>query len=444
MSSGGRTESQFQRSLSFLDCLFLGVGGMVGSAIFVFPGSTASLTGPSAILAWICAGLLIGAIALCYVELSLAFPQAGAPAVFPYEAFEGFPRIRSLASYLEGLGYVFGWVFGITVSALALGDYLAVVVPGAGGYTVPLALLAIAAAGSVNYVGVRLTARANLILAALLLATLLCFAAIGLGQLRPAAYRPFFTGGPVSFLAAVQIATTAFGAWTVIPSAIEEIRDPINVVPKTVILSLGIVTLLYAAVLGALHSVVPTGAFTEGSRAMTTPLGVAVEQLGLPSLRVALSLGAVVAIFTTMLVGVLGASRVLFALGENGTLPGIVSTTRDRSGIPSVATGIVTVAAASLALFPSYFYQLLVVASLLGTGLPYAINLASFVGYRRFRPDVTPDFRVPGGYGTPLVAFVGLGVAMVGLGLTEIVWSVAALLCLCGYYAAQVGVRRAL
>ncbi|MFB6150890.1 MAG: APC family permease [Haloarculaceae archaeon] len=437
MSTDSSGDGRFDRRLGLADCVLLSVGGMVGSAIFVFPGSTGRLTGPSAVLAWVCAGVLMSAIALCYTELTLAFPKAGAPAVFPYEAFGTDPRLQSFASYLEGVGYSFGWVFGITVSALAVGDYLGVLFPGAGGYTVPLALLAVALAGTVNLLGVRITTRTNLVLSAVLLASLASFVAAGLGQVRPTAYRPFFTGGAPSFLAAVQIATTAYGAWTVVPAAIEEVRDPARTAPRAILLSLTVVVTVYAAVVATLHGIVPTAEFTTGSQVMTTPLGVAVMRLGLPWLRYVLAAGAVVAIFTTMLVGVLSAGRVLFALGDNGTLPRAFAARHEGTDVPWVGVATVTGAAGALALFPGYFYQLLVVSSVLGTGLPYAINLLSFLGYRRYRDDVSSAFRVPGGYGVPVLAFLALGVAMIGLGATEVLWSTTALLLLTGYYAVQ-------
>src|SRR6056297_3416855 len=98
------TDGTFSQKLGLLDAVLLSLGGMVGSAIFVFPGSTGRLTGPSAVGAWFLAGILMIAIALCYTELSLAFPETGAVAVFPYEAFGPYPAVRAFASYLEGVG----------------------------------------------------------------------------------------------------------------------------------------------------------------------------------------------------------------------------------------------------------------------------------------------------------------------------------------------------
>lgn len=411
---------------------------MVGSAIFVFPGATGRLAGSAAVFAWLGAGLLMTAIALCYTELTLAFPRTGAPAVFPYETLGPSLELRRFASYLEGVGYTFGWVFGITVSALAIGDYIGTVFPSTGGHTVFLALAAIALVGVINVAGVELASRTNLLIASFLLAVLLSFVAIGVTEVRPLPGERLFSGGAMSFLAAVQIATTAYGAWTVIPATVGEIREPTRTAPRAIVLSLLTTTLLYTAIVAVLHGVVPAEQFTAGGQTLRTPLATAVALLSVPWLRFLLPLAATAAIFTTMLVGTMSASRVLFALGDNGTVPSLFAVQSDRTGVPVVGVVAVCLLAAGLAVFPRYFYELLVVASILGTGIPYGINLLSFLGLRYYRTDVVPAFRVPFGLPVAGVAGIGLLVAMVGLGSTEVFWSTVAVGLLAGYY----GVRR--
>lgn len=435
-TEGRETGSELERSLGLLDCVLLSVGGMVGSAIFVFPGTTGQLIGPASVLAWIAAGVLISAIALVYTELSLAFPRAGGPAVFPYETFGSNRTVRAFASYLEGVSYSVGWAFAITVSALAIANYAAVIVPAASGGTVPIALAAIVLAGAVNLVGVDVTSRTNLVLSLVLLAVLVVFVALGVAAADLTNYRPFFTGAPVQFFAAVNVALTGYGAWTAIPSAAEEIERPGRTIPRAILLSLLVTALLYAGVVAAIHGLIPASAFVEGGPVTTRPLGVAAEALGVPAFqRYVLPLAAIAAIFTTMLVGTLSAGRVLFALGRNGTLPRAFASVNDRFGVPWLGIVAISALAGAFAAFPGYFYQLLVVAAVVGTGIPYAINVLSFVGLRRFRRDVTSPFRAPGGYWLALVAFVALAVAMVGLGVTALAWSVGALALIAGYFA---------
>ena len=423
------------RELGLLDCVLLSVGGMVGSAIFVFPGSTGRLAGPASTLAWLVAGLLMMVIALCYTELALAFPKAGGPAVFPAETFGPNPFVRLFASYIEGVSYCIGMVFSITISALAIAQYLGIAFPSMKGYVVLIALVAIVLSFLVNLVGVTSTSRTNLVLSSLLLTVLLVFVAAGLTKFEPTNYEPFFTGGPAKFFAAVQLALTGYGAWTAIPSVAEEVKRPAKTVPRAILLSLLVTTGGYTLVVVVLHGVVPTSAFQSGNAVIEVPLGVAAAKLGLPVVqRYLLPLGAIVAIFTTMLVGTMSASRIVLALGRNDTLPSFFAAVDSRFQVPWVGLVTVSLVAAALTAFPEYFYELLVIASVVGTGLPYALNIVSFVGLRYYRPDVTPPFRAPGGYALPAVALVALSVAMVGLGSTEVLWSLVTVVLIAGSF----------
>jgi APA family basic amino acid/polyamine antiporter len=431
-------DGELERRLGLLDCLLLSVGGMVGSAIFIFPGSTGRLAGSASILAWLAAGFLMLGIAFPYAELSLAFPEAGGPAVFPYETFGPNPTIRAFASYLEGVSYSLGWIFGITVSALAIADYTAILVPGASEYTVAIAVAGIAFSFVVNVLGVDVTSRANLLLSAALLTVLLVFVGLGLSRADPTHYRGLAAVDPGPFAAAVQIAITSYGAWTVIPSVAEEVEDPTRTIPRAIVISLVFVTVLYTGVVAALHGAVPTAEFVSGSAVVTAPIGTAAETFGLPIFqRYLLPIAAIVAIFTTMLVGTMSAGRVLLALGRQGALPKAFAAIDSRFQVPWVGLLAIAVVAGALATVPGYFYELLVVAAIVGTGLPYAINVLSFLGLRYYRTDVEPAYRAPGGVAVAGVAFVALAIAMIGLGSTEVVWSIVVLGLITAYFVVR-------
>ncbi|ELZ95083.1 ethanolamine transporter [Haloferax mucosum ATCC BAA-1512] len=431
------TASEFEGSLGLLDCIVLSLGGMAGSAIFIFPGTTGQLVGSAAIGAWFLAGVLMLALGLCYAELTLAFPKTGSVAVFPRETLGSNPHVRSFASYLEGVGYTVGWVLAITISALSIPDYLAVILPAAAGNTVVIAVSAICLATVCNLLGVGVTSRANLLLTGVVLAVLVLFLGVGASHVTLGQYDPVGVSGPMKFFAAVQLALTSYGAWTVIPSAVEEIKEPSRTVPRAIVVSLALTTLLYTGLVAVVHGVVPLGRFTAGDVAITAPLRVATELMGVEWLQYLLALSAISAIFTTMLVGILSAGRVLFALGENGTLPSVFRTTSSRFRVPWVGILGVGVVAGALATVPEYFYQLLVVGAIVGTGLPYAINVLSFLGLRYYRTDVSSSFRAPGGTVLAAVSFGVLGIAMLGLSSTDVVWSAGTLVVLSGYYGVR-------
>ena len=417
MADPHETPDDFPRTVGLRDLMLLSVGGMIGSSVFFFPAFTGQWIGTAAILAWLVAGVGMVSIALCYTELATAFPHSGGPAVFPAETLGSNALVRQFFSYLEGTSYALGWVFGVAVSAWYVANYLGTIpsLAGVRSHTVAFGLLAIVASLGVTLAGIDVTKRTNLVLTAFVLAVLAAVAALGVANGEPANITPFVTGSSTQFLAAVGIAITGYGAWTVVPAAAGEVKRPAWTIPRAIVGSLLITTLLYTAVVVALHLTTPPSAFASGNLVMVAPLSAVVVDAGLPLLaNYALPVAALVAIFTTMLVGMTGSARVLRALAEHDIFPTAFAATSDRTNAPYVALCVVAIAAAAVVIGKQVVGGI-VLAALVGTVLPYAINVASFVGLRVHRTDVTPAFRAPGGLLTAAVAFGFLTLLALGL-----------------------------
>jgi APA family basic amino acid/polyamine antiporter len=417
MMDTAEDSNDLPRTVGLRDLLLLSVGGMIGSSVFFYPAFTGQWIGPAAILAWLVAGVGMVSIALCYTELATAFPHSGGPAIFPAETLGANPLVRQFFSYLEGTSYALGWVFGVAVSAWYVANYLGAIPPLAGvrSHTVLFGLLAIAASLAVTLAGIDVTKRTNLVLTAFILAVLTAVAAIGFANGEPANTTPFITGNSTQFLVAVGVAITGYGAWTVVPAAAGEVKRPAWTIPRAIVGSLLLTTLFYTAVVVALHLTVPPREFTSGNLVMVAPLSAVVVDAGLPIFaNYALPVAALVAIFTTMLVGMTGSARVLRVLAERDTFPSAFASTSDRTNAPYVALCVVAVAAAAVVIGKQVVGGI-VLAALVGTVLPYSINIASFVGLRLYREDITPSFRAPGGLLTAVVAFGFLLLLAAGL-----------------------------
>ncbi len=258
----GVTARVFKRELGFKEALMLGVGGMIGAAIFIFPGTTGVLAGPSSILAWFLTGILMMLIALVYVELAKRYPESGGPVLYPYFVF-GKTLGREaglLLSYLEGLGFIIGWLIAVVVSSFCIPSYLSYVVPGLGERTVPIAISSIILASLVNILGIRRTGRANLVLTALLLAGITVFIAGGLakGLREPSiTIREVLPRDMEGFLASIGLAVGAYGAWVGIAAVAGEVRDPDRNVTRAIIASLAMVTVVYTLLVTVLPPNIP-------------------------------------------------------------------------------------------------------------------------------------------------------------------------------------------
>jgi APA family basic amino acid/polyamine antiporter len=415
------------RTVGFRDLLLLSVGGMMGSSIFFFPAFTGQWIGPAAILAWLVAGLGMISIALCYTELATAFPESGGPAVFPAKTLGPNAAVRRFAAYLEGTSYALGWAFGVAVSAWYVANYLGAIPELAGirSYTVTFGLLAILVSLAITLAGIDVTKRTNLVLTAFILAVLTVVAGVGLANGDPSTATPFITGRETQFFAAVGIAITGYGAWTVVPAAAGEVKNPNWTIPRAIVGSLLLTTAFYTIIVLALHLTVAPSAFQRGNLVMVAPLSAVVVDAGLPLFaNYLLPVAALVAIFTTMLVGMTSASRVLAALAERNLFPSAFAATSDQTNAPYVALCAVAVAAGAVVVGKQVIGGI-VLAALVGTVLPYAINIASFVGLRVYRDDISAPFRAPGGLVTATIAFGFLVLLAVGLSVD---YPVAALL----------------
>ncbi|GAA0452407.1 APC family permease (plasmid) [Halococcus dombrowskii] len=431
-TDGGAT-TEFSRTIGLQDLLLMSIGGMIGPAVFYYPAVTSRQAGPAAVLAWLAAGVGMTAIALCYTELATAFPREGGPAVFPAETLGKRPIVGRFFAYIEGVCYVIGWTFGISISAWFVTTYFGQL-PGLGGiagHTVVLPVVAVAASFVVTLFGINLTKRTTLVLTAFILAVLVFLVAAGLGDLKSASggFTPFFTGSASEFFGMMGVTLSAYGAWTVIPASAEEIKRPAWTIPRAILGSLLAVTLLYTVMMIVFIAVIPTASITADSTVLFAPLSVLAVNVGIGTIgQYLVPLAALVAIFTTMLIGISSSARVLVAMGRQGLLPKAFTTVSTRSGTPVVSVAIVAVAALGLVLVRGLYDQI-VLASLVGTVLPYAINVLSLIGLRRYRTDVTPTFEAPGGMALPAIALIFLGLMVIGLGVEQ---PFTAVLVLCG------------
>lgn len=420
------SEDEFTRTVGLWDLLLLSVGGMIGSAVFYFPAFTGLWVGSASVLAWFLAGVGMLCVALCYTELSTAFPEQGGPAVFPAETLGRRPIVKRFFSYLEGICYTLGWTFAVAISAWFVASYLSHIpaLAGAREHTVALALVAILASFVVTIAGIDVTKKTNLILTAFVLVALVGFVAVGLEHVYPTGITPVVTGGALGFLESIGVALTAYGAWTVIPSMAAEVKNPEWTLPRAIIGSLLVVTVLYTAVVFAFQVLVPPGALARGSPVMYAPLSTVAGWTGATVLaHYVLPIAALIAIFTTMVVGMTSTARVLLAMGRRGLLPNVFGTVNQRTQTPWMGLLVVAIGASGFVLLKNLYGQV-ILAALVGTVIPYVINILSLFGLRRYRPDVSPTFSAPGGRVLPMIALVFLGGTVIGLGVDRPVTTV--------------------
>lgn len=302
-----------------------GVGVMVGAGIYVLVGAVASSAGIYAPVAFLLAGLIAAPTAFSYAELSARIPEASGEAAYVEQGF----GLRWLGA-LVGLAIVITGTFSAAAVLRGGVGYLTGIVS----IDTDLAILLIGAALTlIALVGVL----ESLAIAALFtIIEILGLAAVIWAGFEATPVFEFTALPPAHFAgigAAAALAFFAFIGFEDIVNMAEEVREPTKTLPRAIILSLLITTLLYGAVSYAAVRAVPAAELAGSDR----PL-VLVWQAGSSLTPAFLSAIAVVAALNGVLAQIVMASRVLFGLGRRVRFLGVFNHAHPRLGTPVLAT----------------------------------------------------------------------------------------------------------
>ncbi|WP_431964760.1 amino acid permease [Nocardia sp. bgisy134] len=419
-------DSKLRKDLTAWDLTVFGVAVVVGAGIFTLTARTAgNVAGPSVSLAFVFAAVACGLTALCYAEFASTVPVAGSAYTYSYATF------GELAAWIIGWDLILEFALAVSVVAKGWSQYLGQVM-GTGAAVVDLgpvtfdwgAVTLITVLGVLLAVGTKLSSRVSAIAVAIKLAVIAVVLVVGATYFDKSNLSPyippseageggqgihqslfsFLTGagnsnfGWYGLLAAASLVFFAFIGFDVVATTAEETKDPQRNVPRGILGSLLIVTVLYVAV-----SLVLTGmvSYTELSGDDAT-LATAFALHGADWAKNIISIGALAGLTTVVMVMYLGQTRVLFAMARDGLLPKRLAHTGAK-GTPVRLTVIVGVGCALLAGFVDFG----TLEEMVNIGTLFAFVLVSLgvLVLRRTRPDLPRGFRVPL---VPLIPILGV------------------------------------
>lgn len=331
--------NRLMRKLGTKDAVFIGLGSMIGAGVFAALGPAAAAAGSGLLVGLGVAAVVAYANATSSAQLAAIYPASGGTYVY------GRERLGRFWGFLAGWGFVVGKVASCAAMALTFGHYAAPAVAR------PLAIAAVVALVAVNYLGVGKTASVTRVIVAFVLASLAVVVAATLGGGAADAERltPVFgDGGVYGILQAGGIFFFAFAGYARIATLGEEVRDPERVIPRAILLALGITLLVYVTVAVAALA----GAGPEELAHADAPLAAAVEAGSLDRLAPVVRAGAAVASLGVLLSLLAGVGRTIFAMAENGELPRILGGVHPRFKVPhraEVAVGVAVVAVVAAA-----------------------------------------------------------------------------------------------
>jgi amino acid transporter/nucleotide-binding universal stress UspA family protein len=374
-----------ERDLGLYTTITVSIGAMIGSGLFVLPGLAASKAGPSVILAYAVAGLLVLPAALSKAEMATAMPESGGTYLYIDRA------MGPLMGTISGLGAWFSLVFKSAFALVGLGAYLVVVLP------LPDAQLKLVSLGlgvlliGVNVVGVKQSGHLQAFLVSFVLLVLFTFGVDGVTFVQADQYHPFFEKGAGGLLAAAGFVFVSYAGVTKIASIAEEVENPDRNLPLGILISVGVMIPLYVIVVFVIVGVTPAEVLHDSLTPMADAVG---ELLGTPS-KIGISIVAVLALTSMANAGVLSSSRFPLAMSRDQLAPEHFRVVNEQFGTP----GRSILVTGGLLLVLIAFVPVLELAKLASAFkiLIFALSNAAVITFRESEVEsYDPAFKSPG------------------------------------------------
>jgi APA family basic amino acid/polyamine antiporter len=428
-----RPGQELKRSLGAFDLTMLGVGAIIGAGIFSSVGDTAAVAGPALVLSYLMTAVACGFAALCYAEIAAMVPIAGSAYSYSYVAF------GEVVAWIIGWDLIIEYAIGNIYVAQSWADYFRSFLRGAFGVDVPAWMATdIQTASSAEFtahtpmlgdyvvafnlpaalitvfitvvlvLGIRESARFNAGMVLFKLLLLVAFVAIGAFYVQPANWEPFAPHGFGGIWTGASLAFFSYIGFDAVSTAAEETANPQRNVPRGMIASLVLCTVLYIVT-----ALVTTGLLPAGELGGGDPLVHALQVVGLNSAALVIAIGAMVAMTAVLLVFQLGQTRIFMVMARDGLLPEIFARVHPRYRTPHIST-ILT--GAGVAILPTFLTsdQALHLTNI-GTLFAFALVSAGVMALRRIDPDRPRPFRVPLYPLTPILAIATCVWLMAGL-----------------------------
>ena len=398
-----------ERDLGLYTTITVSIGAMMG-VLFIIPGLAAEKGGPSVVLAFLVAGLLVMPAALSKAEMATAMPESGGTYLYIDRS------MGPLLGTIAGLGAWFSLVFKSAFALVGLGAYFAVVLPlpAAELKMVSLALGVLIIA--VNIVGVKQSGHFQALLVTFSLFVLVLFGSGGVVRVQPEQFQPFFTEGVGGFLAATGFVFVSYAGVTKIASIAEEVERPDRNLPLGILGSLGLMIPIYVLVAFVVVGVTPP----EVLHSSLTPVADATEQMiGVPG-KIGISIIAVLALVSMANAGVLSSSRFPLAMGRDGLAPDSFQAISDRFRTPG--RSILVTGGLLLALIA--FVPVLELAKLASAFkiLVFALSNVALIAFREGEVEsYDPAFESPGYPWVQVVGIIGGLVLLTQMGWVSII-----------------------
>jgi len=408
------TESQLDRTLGFVEAMTLGGGTMIGAGIFILPAIAAEGAGPASSISFAIAGFVALLAAVSLAELATGMPISGGSYHYINRGLGGF------FGSIVGWGMWTGLMFASAFYMVGFGQYIVETAPFLDGRTlvVLVGLAGLVLILGLNYYGTEESSGAQNLMIGTEFLIVLVYTGLGLFFIEAANLADFTPTGPSGIVATTGTVFVTFLGFEIIATVAGEIKDPGRLIPRTMVLSVVGVTLLYVVVMLVSTGVIP---YQELGGSLVPVADVAAVYMGQIGV-VAIVFAAVIAAISSSNSSILAASRVIFAMGRDNLMSNWLNVTHDRFDTPHRAiltTGGVTAGLIGLGLEVEAIVALLAEVASFSFLVTYVLVHVALVIFRRADPpEYDPAFEVPG-YLYPVVPVLGVVMTFVVIGQME-------------------------
>lgn len=410
-----------KKVLGVRDLTFLGIAAVIGAGIFSGIGVAASSGGPGVVFLFIFTAIACGFAALCYAEFASTVPVSGSAYTYSYVAF------GELIAWIIGWDLLMEYAIGNIAVAISWSDYFTNLMnkaslhipewltmdymtakhgfaegiadrvaawshaPQLFGFRIIMDLPALFIVGLITYItfiGIRESRSASNIMVIIKLAVIFFVIVLGAYYVNPSNWSPFTPTGFSGIMKGVSAVFFAYIGFDAISTTAEECKNPQRDLPRGMIYSLIICTVIYV-----LLALVLTGMVHYSTLNVGDPMAMVFDAHGLKFISGIVAVSAIVATASVLLVFQLGQPRIWMSMSRDGLLPKIFSRIHPKYGTPSFSTILTGLVVA----IPALFLNLNQVLSLTSIGTLFAFVLVCggvlVLQNKKDKPE--SKFRVP-------------------------------------------------
>ena len=442
-SGYGDSENPEQGSVTHLnkvlrvkDLTFMGIAAVIGAGIFSTIGEAAFHGGPGVTILFVLTAVTCGFSALCYAEFASRIPVSGSAYTYAYASFGeliawiiGWDLLMEYA--IGNIAVAISWSeyftnllegFNIRVPAYLTMDYLSAFrgnekvielaanhqlaeitsklrfeaeawnsAPMLGGIRLIADLPALAIVILITYlvyIGIRETKKATNAMVMLKIGVVIAVILLGFFYVTPANWSPFLPNGFEGVMRGVSGVFFAYIGFDAISTTAEECENPQRDLPKGMIYSLIICTILYILI-----ALVLTGMVNYQDLRVGDPLAYVFEKVGLTNISYVISISAVIATASVLLIFQMGQPRIWMSMSRDGLLPKAFSYVHPKYKTPTFSTIVTGIVVA----VPALFMNLTEVTDLtsIGTLFAFVLVCGGVLVMPKEEPERKSRFRIP-------------------------------------------------